>query len=294
MKLTEMQTVAQKVLADFIRMMPDAPFTENGIVIEFAPKNKMVERAKALCALYVPDKTFSESQMWELENIIGGNALIGREKSAVLIRVNSKLSVKDLREIVYHELVHIFCGKMEMDGEHFIDTYGSGHTPDENPENVLYDGQLNAGYVVWSEFIAQYYALRYVHQGGFPSSWLSAELIGLLDEVHAGNFMGSKRDFSMVCSYMLACSDVERLLERLKEPGYIFDDDKPFGAETRSGFNRCLQLLNENLKKEKPWKITRHFIEELGVNYIAFFGMNSIYLGFTPADLLGGQYAPGL
>ncbi len=34
------------------------PFTENDIIIEFAPRKKIMERAKALCAEYVPDKAW--------------------------------------------------------------------------------------------------------------------------------------------------------------------------------------------------------------------------------------------
>ena len=284
-----MQTTAKKALADYIAMMPDVPFTEDDIIIEFAAKDKMVERAKALCALYVPDKVLNESQMWELENIIGANALIGRVKSAVLVRKNSRQNVNGLREVMYHELTHIFCGMTEMDGEHFIDIYGSGHTPDENPENKIYDGQLNAGYVVWSEFIAQYYALRLVHKNGISSARLSGELFGLLSEVHANDISGSKKAFAMVCSYMLACSDIDRLIERLNEPNCIFDDNKPFGEQTQAAFNNCLLKLYENIKKDKPWKITIGFIEELGAKYHVFISMNSVYLGLMPSSLYGGQ-----
>jgi hypothetical protein len=225
--------------------------------------------------------------MWELENIIGANALIGREKSAVLVRIDRKRTKKDLREVMFHELTHIFCGKTEMDGEHFIDIYGSGHTPDENPENKVYDGQLNAGYVVWSEFIAQYYALRYVHQNGYLSESLSGELFGLLGEVHAGNVNDGKKAFAMACSYMLACSDVDNLIARLGEPDFIFDDNEPHGAQTRAAFKNCLLKFYENLKKEKPWKISTTFIEELGVKYHMFVGINSVYLGVLNPVLLG-------
>ena len=223
----------------------------------------------------------------ELENIIGAKAFIGREKSTVLVRSNSKESVTGLREVMFHELVHIFCGKIEMDGEHFIDIYGCGHTPDENPVNLMYDGQLNAGYVVWSEFIAQYYALRLVHQKSISSARLSGELFALLGEVHVNDINGSKRAFAMVCSYMLSCADADRLIMRLSEPGYIFDDSEPFGAQTREAFTNCLPKLHKNLKKDKPWKINQNFIEELGAKYLMFISMNSIYLGHVNPELLG-------
>jgi hypothetical protein len=139
--------------------MPDCPFNEDGIIIEFAKKKGMAKRARELCALYVPDKIVNESQARQLNRSIAANALIGREKSAVLVCEDYKATMKEWRMLFFHEYMHIFCAKSEMDEEHFIDVYCCGTTPDENPANKIYDGTINAGYVVWPEFIAQYYAL---------------------------------------------------------------------------------------------------------------------------------------
>jgi len=278
-----MQTTAQKVLADFIRTMPDVPFTADDIVIEFAPREQMAERALALCALYVPDKKLNDSQLWEFENTIGANALTGREKSAVLVRMDKRDTKKNLREVMFHEFMRVFCNKLEIDGEHFIDIYGSGHTPDENPENTLYDGHLNAGYVVWSEFIAQYYALKYVNKGKYSVTDLSNELMALLNEVHIGDRQRGKQSFAMVCSYLFLCDDVSDFIELLNEPDFLFADSNPngasYGAQTRAAFQNCLLHLQSNMQKEKPWKINENFIAELGAKFIAFASLNSLYLG---------------
>jgi hypothetical protein len=159
MTLQEMKTCAAKTLTFFMQTMPDVPFAEDGIIIEFAKRKDMANQAKALCARYIPDKKINETQAWELNNTIAANALTGKTKSAVIARIDYKKTKKDWRMVFFHEFMHIYCAKTEMDGEHFIDVYGSGHTPDEEPENKIYDGTINAGYVVWSEFIAQYYAL---------------------------------------------------------------------------------------------------------------------------------------
>ena len=287
MTLAEMQATAQKTLADFLKTMPDVPFSADDIIIEFAPREKMVERAKALCALYVPQKTFNESQMWELESTISANALIGRGKSAVLVRLNSKMPKKYLRKVIFHELTHIFCVKTEMDGEHFIDIYGSGHTPDENPKNKIYDGQLNAGYVVWSEFIAHYYALRYVNKGKYSVTHLTNDLFDLLKEVNASDIHGSKRAFAMVCSYLFSCNYTSDFIERLDTPNFLFDDNKQGGTLARKTFKDCLLKLQNNLKNDKPYKISRDFIEELGAKYTMFIGANSVYLGLINPALFG-------
>jgi len=89
---------------------------------------------------------------------------MSREKSVVLVRINSKRDKKDFRRIIVHELMHVFCGKLEIDGEHFIDIYGSGTTPDCDLEDAEYDGMIVAGYKIWSEFIAQYYAVSLIDE----------------------------------------------------------------------------------------------------------------------------------
>jgi hypothetical protein len=53
--------------------------------------------------------------------------------------------VDTLKEVIFHELTHIFCAKTEMDGEHFIDIYDDGATFDKFAENKAHDGFLNAG-----------------------------------------------------------------------------------------------------------------------------------------------------
>jgi len=150
--------------------MPDAPFTADDIVIEFVPRKQMAERAAALCEQYVPDRHINESQAKQLVNTIAGNALIGREKSVVIAFIDYKASRRWIREMMFHEFTHIYCAKMEMDGEHFIDIYGSGTTP-ENPDMTsaerTYDGFLVSGHYVWSEFMAQYYALLHTAQRGY-------------------------------------------------------------------------------------------------------------------------------
>lgn len=164
MKLAEMKSVAAYTLAYFLEVMPDVPFTTDDIVIEFAPASKMAERARALCHTFSPEKTINECQAEELNTTITANALVGKEKSAIIARTDYRLSKQEWRAIFFHELMHIFCAKLEMDGEHFIDVFGSSTTPEKpnmTPAETTYDGFLVAGHIIWSEFIAQYYTLLY-------------------------------------------------------------------------------------------------------------------------------------
>lgn len=88
MKLAEIKAIAADTLKYFIEVMPDVPFTADDIVIEFAPVTKMAELARALCARYVPDKIINKSQAEELNQTITANALVGKEKSAIIARID--------------------------------------------------------------------------------------------------------------------------------------------------------------------------------------------------------------
>ena len=59
--------------------------------------------------------------------------------------------------MIVHEIAHIFCITHEIDsadkaGQRFYDRYCAG-TPKDFSE-TFYDGQINAGYAIWREFIA--------------------------------------------------------------------------------------------------------------------------------------------
>ncbi len=279
MTLNGMKACAAETLAYFIQTMPDVPFTEEDIVIEFAKKKEMAERAKALCAKYVPDKIINESQAAQLNQSIAANALVGREKSAVIACINYRTDYESWRRIFFHEFVHIFCAKLEMDDEHFIDVYGSGHTPDENPEDKIRDGMLNAGHVVWSEFIAQYYALIKTADGAHYFDEVISHIFDMLHEVKVTDLDFSKGAFAQACAYWLTCRDAIETLAAFSEPDYLVPDDAKYGKEMKTALYACLEYLLAQTKREKPWKITEDFIETLGVKFNTFRLMNSLLLG---------------
>jgi len=279
MTLDKIQACANETLSLFMRTMPDIPFVEEDIVFEFAPRHMMVESAKALYAQYRPDDSINETRAWEIENVVAAVAVIGRERSAVLASIDLKNTRQEWRDIFFHELMHIYCAKSEMDGEHFIDIYGSGHTPDENPDNKEYDGALNAGYVIWSEFIAQYYALVKAEPQRFTFARINKQTIAEnLMAVHQGTSPQScKTCFAMACSYLLACSNTKQVLSRIGAPNFIWQDSAPYGEETRTAFLACAKRLNARLQNERPWKISEEFIGDLGTDFLMFKMMNSFY-----------------
>jgi hypothetical protein len=278
-----MKICAADTLKFFIEVILDVPFTENDIVFEYAKKNDMAKKALELCAVHCPEKVFTDTQLQQLNESIAANALIGREKSVVLIRLNSKQSKKDFKRMIFHELVHIFCGKVEMDGEHFIDIYGTGVTPDIAPENQIYDGLLSAGYTVWEEFIAHYYAIKMIDKEIFAFSRIADGVFHSLPHINALNFEGSKGDFSFMCSYWFNCNDLEKSLGKLNEPDTFFLSDKQYGTETQNALRVCMNYIYKQMQKEKPWKIDEDFIYELGTKFSFFRNYNTLYLGLIKA-----------
>jgi hypothetical protein len=271
MKVTEMQGIAQETFADFIRVMPDVPFGTDDIIIEFVPKSKLVERFKALCGICCPRRILNESQEAELAAGVRGNAIIGEEKSAVIIRVDYKLPEQALRIVMFHEFMHIYCAKTEVDGEHFIDIYGNGLTIDD-------DDYVDAGYHLWSEFIAQYYAL--LHTGTKSHSFDMAQglIFDYISKVVSGN-LSAKDCLAQTYAYLITCSDFEEVQNELvSNPDFFFIDSVPYGADARRLFLQILSCLREQLCADKPCKINSDFMVELGEPYTTFLGFNTLFL----------------
>ena len=283
MTLKELQTCATDTLTYFIQTMPDVPFMEDDIVIEFAKRKDMADRAKALCGIYVPDKKINESQSEQFNKTVAANALTGREKSVILFCTDYKAPKYRFgitpRELFFHEFMHIYCAKSEVDGKHFIDIYGSGHTYDEDPENKIYDGQLNAGYVVWSEFIAHYYALQKASDDIYDFDEVRPYAYDLLCDVSLATDELSKGSFSYACAYVLNCTDIEEVLNL---PADLSDDKSEaisYEEKNTAILLDCLRYLYDKLQTDKPWKITEDFILTLGGKFLMFKVTNSVCLG---------------
>lgn len=268
MTLDEMQTCAAETLKYFINVMPDAPFGEDDIVIEFAPKNKMAQRIIELAAIYAPDKTINESQRCDIAQNVAANAIIGRGKSAVVACVNPKNTEQDWRQIFFHEFTHIFCGKLE-NSESFMDTFGNGYTPEKDmtPDERTYDGWLNAGYVVWTEFIAHYYSFKYTEN---PYDLCEAQhsiqryvTDVRFDSPHA------KGSFSYACALFLNARDAAAEYCSLSEEHSDTNDGRTFYA--------CLGSLHDKLREDKPWLLTEKFIADLGVKYVMYLTVHSMF-----------------
>jgi len=274
-----MRACAHNVLEYFIDIMPDVPFTEDDIIISFAKKVEMATQALALCSQCCPDKTLTENQLLELGESIAANALIGKEKSAILVRINSKINKLEFKRMIFHELMHIYCAKMEIDENHFIDIYGSGTTYNCSPDEEAYDGIIVAGYNVWSEFIAQYFAIKMIDKKSRRFNDIAEFINRLFHEVTIIDLELSKKAFSMICACWLNCLDFKETLASLYESSFSPLSDEPHGAETQEALCDCTDYMYMQMQRDKPWKIDEEFIYLLGFKFSAFRILNSQYLG---------------
>ena len=264
MKLKEMQSCASETLDYFITVMPNVPFCANEITIEFVPKSRYVERFKALCLQCSPDRSINKSEIAQMERSIFANAIIGRTISAAIIKLDYSIEENDMRRIVFHELMHIYCGKTEMDTDHFIDVYGSLHTPDRDPVDKMYDGFLNAGYFVWSEFIAEYYAITKTAEGSHYFVDIKDIVYELLTEIDIING-DSKVAYAMMSAYVLSCDDAATVVTKMRD---IIQDDVQYDENTVNALHDCLNLLYDHIQSENPCKISEDFISRLGEQYL--------------------------
>jgi hypothetical protein len=271
MKVTEMRAIAQSTLADFIQVMPDVSFGANDIIVEFVQKNKLVERFKVLCEICCPRRILNESQEAELATGVRANAIIGEERSAVIVRIDYKLPEQGLQTVMFHEFMHIYCAKTEVDGEHFIDIFGNGLTIDD-------DDTVDAGYHLWSEFVAQYFALIHTEDSK-PMYRMAQELIfDYICEVVGGNNL-AKSSLAQTYARLMNCSDFEKVLSDIEnDPNFFFIDSEKFGADARRAFLRILSLLRGQLSKDNPQKINISLMLDLGGLYLTFLTYNSLFL----------------
>lgn len=275
MTLNEMKSCTVQTLSLFVESMPDVPFGEDDVEIEFTTKKNIVERFKALCAQYAPERPTPEEHCRQLKDTVFANAITGRGKSAVIVRIDYKMDEHNLRRILFHELMHIYCIKTEG-AEDFIDSYGSGHTPDPNPVDKAYDGCVNAGYFVWSEFIAEYYAVLKTAPVKHCYDDIADCANALLSEAGAGDDNG-KGAFSMAAAYILSSADVDEILDENAAPDIAEDVSRQDSATSR--LVSCLRYLQEHIQSEQPCKITEEFIYELGYKYLLFAMSNSLLFG---------------
>lgn len=165
-------------------------------------------------------------------------------------------------QIIVHELSHIYCCSNEIKtarvaGGGFYDRYCSG-PPSSTAESVT-DGQINGGYAVWREFVADFMTgkiLSHTHRSLID---IKQDLFELSSNVKAGNQLAKgslSRYLSMVfdSAEFVTENTWDQFMEKLAAFGLPFIP--------------IIELIHEQLQHEKYYEINLDFIKDLGTVYL--------------------------
>lgn len=128
-------------------------FVIQGIVMDKNREHTFEE----FCSKYFPYRLNDDYKKDEYYQFIA-SAFPGKkagDKQGVLFRLDVECDENELYHIMLHELAHIYCTHNELDGKIFYDEYCEDYAKDRE-----LDGQINAGYSVWREFIAELIAIE--------------------------------------------------------------------------------------------------------------------------------------
>lgn len=166
-------------------------------------------------------------------------------------------------QIILHEMSHIFCITHEIGGENFSTKYSEA-----NMGSKPKYWNVNIGYAVWREFIADYIASR-INPLMCPIALTELrETVRELDEgINKDNFHRTQ-DVSKLLWYIFlypkchAAMDVATIFRFLEK-------NRVFATKARSRlYQEIIALIFEQLQRESYWEISLQFIEKLGMAYL--------------------------
>lgn len=164
--------------------------------------------------------------------------------------------------IIVHELAHIFSCANEIKtariaGEGFYDLYCSG-APSSSAESIT-DGQINGGYAVWREFVADYMAGMVLDHPHRSLKDIKQNLFELASNVKAGN-PSAKTSLSRYLSMAFDSTEFKAAKTWGNFEAALSSLELPFIS--------VIELIYRHLQHDKYYEITLEFIQELGALYL--------------------------
>ena len=154
MKSEVLQTI-EKAICSFNKYF-EYCFSLNNVMIRFFTAENGKEVYEEFAAKY----GFQHEEVTKESFVtVGGEAFAfgyheGQEVDGIMLR--EEVPLLELYHIVLHELSHIYCMREEIEGGHYFKRFCAGNPTTR--EEIIADGTMNAGYAVWREFIAEYFA----------------------------------------------------------------------------------------------------------------------------------------
>lgn len=164
--------------------------------------------------------------------------------------------------VIVHELAHIYCSCNEIKtarfaGGGFYGRYCSG-TSSSTADSIT-DGQINGGYAVWREFVADFMAgkiLSHTHRSLID---IKQDLFELASNVKAGNPLAK----GSLSRYLSMIFDSEEFASE-----NTWDQFEEKLATFGLPFISIIELIYEQLQHEKYYEINLDFIKDLGTAYL--------------------------
>lgn len=234
----------------------------NTVLAFFTPKSGIAVY-EAFCTAHFPEhlqEPYRENGYFEG---IAAQAFVGEGKYGILFRSDLDFPPYEILYTFMHEISHLYSTNNEIPGGHFFDRFcmGSGGA----------DGQINAGYAIWREFVADLMASSILSETTTSTlASIEENVLSLYDMIHASN-PDSKKCMSLIFVYIMntievGCTGTWDRAKRAILQRFAFDDIMMFG----------LELVFNNLQKRPFWSITPDFIMELGGVYLSLLSVQTL------------------
>ena len=244
-------------------------YTSDNIKMAFCTRNNIEEIYNAFTSQYGFHAESGSSSRFssELAEAFIGQTDCGDPEhvDGILIRTDPPANLDSPESYLYilvHELAHIFCTTHEIDSaeykdQRFYDHYCAG-TPTSSAERIS-DGQMNAGYAIWREFIADIMADIVYQQPSMHIEEMKDTLLLLAHDMKVGN-PAAKSCLRYYLSNIMnsweggeieSWPDLKKILEKYELP-----------------FLNIVHLVFDQLHTERCYEITPEFITDLGNAYM--------------------------
>lgn len=266
MKSEVLQTI-EKAICSFNEYF-EYCFSLNNVMIRFFTAENGKEVYEEFAAKYgFPHEEVTKESFVT----VGGEAFAfgfyeGQEVDGIMLR--EEVPLLELYHIVLHELSHIYCMREEIEGGHYFKRFCAGNPTTR--EEIIADGTMNAGYAVWREFIAEYFAQAVDPETDtiYHLYELEYSIGDITDNITAGN-PNAKEDMSNVLLSIMLTQ--EALFDEWEDIEIILKD-------IQFPFIRTAKDIWTHLQTESYYKITPEFISKFGDDYLFDLSENSLHL----------------
>lgn len=180
-------------------------FTVDNVVLDYLTSDNQKQVFERFCTEYFP---YRLKDRYEEEGYFDfyATAFVSKEpggKDGILLHTDIPYTPAELIHVLLHELAHIFCLHNELDGASFYDTYCEGYA-----DTSFEDSQINAGYAVWRECIAEIIARELDDSWGIPPLGTKKQMLAQLRQEL--DPIGGKLAMSQILVEVITSDEVER------------------------------------------------------------------------------------